>query len=145
MCFCWTVCRMPRHCSGVGSTPVGLCAHACSSTMEPSGARRRSSSMPCCTPTLLSWRMRNCINVGLPGAALDKDTASRGLIIKAFIIEAQSLHILAMGRHISHQVHKVGREGLVVQRHHKLWKGRRISAQHRNWIFDGKWDVCGRG
>ena len=45
--FCCTTFRMPRHCSGVGSTPVGLCAQACSTTMAPSGALCRSWSIPC--------------------------------------------------------------------------------------------------
>lgn len=34
------------HCSCVGSTPVGLCAQACSSTMDPSGMALRSAIMP---------------------------------------------------------------------------------------------------
>ena len=35
-----------RHCSGVGSTPVGLCAHAWSRKMEPDGAASRSFMNP---------------------------------------------------------------------------------------------------
>ena len=34
------------HCSSVGSTPVGLCAHACSSTTEPSSRLARSRYIP---------------------------------------------------------------------------------------------------
>mmetsp|Transcript_1329 Transcript_1329/g.3757 ORF Transcript_1329/g.3757 Transcript_1329/m.3757 type:complete len:201 (-) Transcript_1329:603-1205(-) len=38
--------QMVRHSSGVGSIPVGLCAHACRSTAEPSGAASRSAIIP---------------------------------------------------------------------------------------------------
>ncbi len=38
---------MPCHWSGVGSTPVGLWAQACSSTTEPWGALLKSSHIPC--------------------------------------------------------------------------------------------------
>ena len=34
------------HCSGVGSTPVGLCAHACSKITERSGAFLSASVKP---------------------------------------------------------------------------------------------------
>ena len=30
--------EISRHCSAEGSTPVGLCAHACNKNMLPSGA-----------------------------------------------------------------------------------------------------------
>lgn len=39
-------CRICSHCSEVGSTPVGLCAHAWSKTIAPDGAAPRSSSKP---------------------------------------------------------------------------------------------------
>ena len=36
--FSLTISEISFHCSGVGSTPVGLCAHACKRMMLPSGA-----------------------------------------------------------------------------------------------------------
>ena len=41
-----TACAMRAHCAAVGSTPVGLCAHAWSSTVAPASAARRSAFMP---------------------------------------------------------------------------------------------------
>ena len=38
--------EMVRHCAGVGSTPVGLCAHACSRKNDPAGAASMSASSP---------------------------------------------------------------------------------------------------
>ena len=38
--------RIPSHWSGVGSTPVGLCAQACNNTTAPEGAPLRSSIKP---------------------------------------------------------------------------------------------------
>ena len=37
---------MLSHCSGVGSTPVGLCAQAWNRKMEPGGAERTSDTRP---------------------------------------------------------------------------------------------------
>eukprot|EP00732_Lithocolla_globosa_P002335 Lithocolla_globosa_v1_NODE_1505_length_2524_cov_47.443499.p3 type:complete len:124 gc:universal NODE_1505_length_2524_cov_47.443499:1555-1926(+) len=39
-------CEISAHWAAVGSTPVGLWAHACNSTLEPPGALSRSSSIP---------------------------------------------------------------------------------------------------
>eukprot|EP00964_Phaeocystis_antarctica_P144242 scaffold109995_cov60-Phaeocystis_antarctica.AAC.1 len=41
-----TACAMRAHCAAVGSTPVGLCAHACSSTTEPAGSACSAASIP---------------------------------------------------------------------------------------------------
>merc|ERR1719375_3048985 len=40
------VAAIVAHCSGVGSTPVGLCAHPCSTITLPSGAALMSRIMP---------------------------------------------------------------------------------------------------
>ena len=43
---CFMAALIARHCSGEGSTPVGLCAHACSKKKLPRGAAAMSVSIP---------------------------------------------------------------------------------------------------
>lgn len=44
--FCLTMSLNSFHCASVGSMPVGLCAHAWSKTIDPSGAALMSAFMP---------------------------------------------------------------------------------------------------
>lgn len=37
---------MRFHCSGVGSTPVGLCAHACRTMIDPDAAASKEDNIP---------------------------------------------------------------------------------------------------